>query len=70
MLEKNQMCMSFIKGLFCVYLGRADRKGEVGLQRLRWLHCIGGHLFTWEALRWERWGQQVRCTRSKMSVPS
>lgn len=49
----------------CVlYLGCADRKGEGSLQRLRWLHCSGGRLFAWEALRWECWGQQVRYTHT------
>ena len=46
-----------------MYLGCPDRKGEGSLQHLRWLHCPGGRLFTWEALRRERRRQQVSRTQ-------
>lgn len=65
------MCtVRLIKGLMCVHVcvcvcsGCTDRKGEGGLQHLRRLHSSGGCLFGWEALRWERWGQQVRYTHT------
>ena len=44
--------------------GCADRKGEGNLQHLGWLHSSGGRLFAREALRWERWRQQVRGTHT------
>lgn len=41
--------------------GYANRKGEGSLQHLRRLHCPGGRLLAWEALRCKRRGQQVSC---------
>lgn len=45
----------------CFFLcsGYANRKGEGSLQHLRRLHCPGGRLLAWEALRCKRRGQQV-----------